>query len=298
MSGLGFSDPNEQESYSKANAWVAKFAPLVMDEGFLTETELQHRLAVINELKIEAPLVQVGISNPTSDEGRELSNTVHSALGQLGSIEEDIRRQLSKVAPGNPDGRVDLDALQERLDVRAARQEVGLPTGQVIPAVLTERTSAGNIPAAIGAFIFGSGWTGFTAFHAYFMIGGLIKAIGFAALLLLLFYAIFFAVGFAMFAAAFASASTETLEINGLSMTITQKFGPFVRTRRATLTPKTRAEVAVPQTSQFTQNRRTFSESVVIQDEKGKQFSFGTSMPAGMRDELVSRINAYIGAQC
>ncbi|MCC7229118.1 MAG: hypothetical protein IT203_01910, partial [Fimbriimonadaceae bacterium] len=42
-----------QELQNQANAWVARFAPLVMSDGAPTEQELRDRIRVCQELQVD-----------------------------------------------------------------------------------------------------------------------------------------------------------------------------------------------------------------------------------------------------
>jgi len=65
---------------------------------------------------------------------------------------------------------VDEVSLQERLLERQAKHEIGIIQNDKVAAILELETSPPNIAVAMGAGIFGVGWTTFTAIHYVFLI--------------------------------------------------------------------------------------------------------------------------------
>jgi hypothetical protein len=299
MATQGFLQPeNDAESArDAANAWVAEFAPLVMDESVLTPGRLRERIALIDRLREQGPAVRDKLVG-CEDADTTLLTTIENALGQLPSIEDDLRRQLGRTAPGDPAGQPDLDALNARLAERLARQEVGLPTGLDIPEQLDILTAAPNWAGAAFAGLFGFGWTSFTTVHAIFMIGGMLKAFGWAALALLGFYSIFFFVGFAILAAAVGTASEESIQLDGNQLTVRWKLFGWVRKRQYTLAPGVRASVgpADGMSWRSTRNNRP-TVAVILTDVKGKVIALAGNSNDPQRKLLRDRINAYLQAR-
>lgn len=292
--------PNEDSHPRElANAWVARFAPLVMGDEALTDQDVRDRIQVVDELRREAPGVKSAIGTLAGVEYLEIVQTFRNAEAQLDSIEADLRKRLARLAPGDPAGLVDLDALQERLSERAARQEMGLPTSTEIPSVLEAKCSPGNIGGAAFMGLFGLGWNSFTAFHATLMIGGMMKAFGVAALALLGFYGIFFAVGFGMLIGAFKMAASEFLRLDGHELTITQKFGPISRTKRYQLDPTTRATIGEAEFGGFrsSNSRAKTTPALLLVDTQGRQVTIAQTAAATVREQLRDKINAYLEAQ-
>lgn len=282
-----------------ANAWVARFAPLVMGDEALTDQDVRARLALVEELRRQAPGVKSAIGILEGVEYLEIVQTFRNAESQLDSIEADLRKRLARLAPGDPAGLVDLDALQERLSERAARQEMGLPTSTEIPSVLEAKTSPGNPAGAAFMGLFGLGWNSFTAFHATLMIGGMMKAFGLAALALLGFYSIFFAVGIGLLISAFKMAASEFLRLDGHGLTITQKFGPISRTKRYQLDPTSRAAIGEADFGGFrsSNTRSKTSPALLLVDTQGRQVTFAQTAATTVREQLRDKINAYLEAQ-
>lgn len=288
-------ESTQAEAREAANAWVARFAPLVMEEKLLGVRAIKDRLKVVEELEGTGPAIKQRLQSFAHDDDWSLLQTVEKAIAQLPSIEESLRRQLGISAPGDPAGIADLEKLNERLAERSAREELGIAHEPIVPEVLELRTSPSNIGAAAAVGLFGFGWTSFTAVHAFFMIGGLMQAFGWAALLLLGFYAIFFGVGFAMFAAAFHAASEESIELSGRDLVIRRKIGTYVREKRFQVAADARAKIG--KVSAWTaQNKHSNAktQAVVLNGADGKTISFGSGQPNEHLREQVEQINAYL----
>ncbi len=292
--------PEPERLRSHAQAWLARFAPLVMDDNLVAEDEeLKSRLHLIETLGSEAIGLQPQLESLSSLDDVELRQTFRRAVTQLESLDVDLRKRLARVAPGDPEGLVDLEALQDRLDERAARQEMGLATTQEIPSVLKMKTAPGSLAGAAFLGIFGLGWTAFTTVHAVLMIGGLAQAIGWFALALLAFYSIFFFVGFGLLWTAFLTASTEEIELEGRILTVRRKFGPIVKVVRHTLAEQTRARIGEGSLGFAPSKGRTQkpSPAVVLTDADGKSISIGVLTSEESREDTMQRINAYLMAR-
>jgi hypothetical protein len=269
-----------------------------MDDASLTEEDIKRRLRVIEELQGAAQDVKRDIQNLSGVEHLELAQTFRQAEAQLPSIETDLRKRLARLSPGDPEGIVDLDVLQDRLNERSARQEMGLPTDQEIPAILELKTSPGNIAGAAFLGVFGTGWNAFTAVHATFMIGGMFKAFGWPALALLAFYAIFFLVGFGMWAGAVSTASSESIELHGRTLTVIKKLGSWIRRKTYELAPDAKASVGMVESSNFRAgNSNTKVWGVLLTDVEGRSIGVAQNASDPMRTQIKDRINAYLAAQ-
>lgn len=297
MEGFQYSQPdsNLEQARDEANAWMARFAPLVLqtDEP-PTESMLRQQIATIESLQSTARTVQTRLASVATTQDLELKSTLERAVGQLQSIEDDVRRQLGKVRPGDPAGIADLDAVNAKLSERLARQEIGAPTSLEVPAVLEMKVSPGNWAAAGGIGLFGFGWTSFTTFHAVLMIGGMSKAFGWGALALLGFYSIFFAVGFSMIYAAINSASTESFTLDGDQLVIRKKLGGWVREKRYTIDPSVKADVESVSNTVRMGNQKGPVPMIALQDKDGRQVTFGQNATPAQRKIICDRINAYI----
>lgn len=301
VSGLSFNSDNEEgASRDRAEGWIARFAPLVMEDAALSEGDVRSRLELLDTLRQQAPTVKQDIDSLQGVEHIELAQTFRQAEAQLGSLESDLRRRLARLAPGDPEGLVDLDVLRDRLSQRSARQEMGLPTDQEIPAVLEMKTGPGNLAAAGFLGVFSLGWNAFTAFHATMMIGGMAKAFGPLAFALLGFYAIFFLVGFGMLYAALNAASSESIELRGHELTVLKKLGSWTRKKVYALDPKMRATIGEVESTTIRSSNSNSSRpvpSVVVVDVEGRSIGIAQAAAPAMRDQVRDRINSYLDAQ-
>jgi len=290
-----FLDPEKEQIRDEANAWIARFAPLVMSDQVPTEVEVRQRISDCVQLGQQGAELQNRLSSISDDEP-DLISTFQKALGQLGSLESDFRKQLARLKPGDPDGIADLNSINEKLAERLARQEVGLDTAQEVPDILEMKVAPGNKAAAAGLGVFGLGWNAFTAFHATMMIGGMSKAFGWAALFMLAFYAIFFFAGIGMWISAFNAGSEEYISLEGRKLTVTRKLGPWVRERHYTLASDCVADIAEMQIAQVNSNQTSKRPTPVVQmfDTEGNPIGIGANATDVQRRQTRDRINAYL----
>lgn len=281
----------------EAHAWVARLAPLLVDDPAATEAELRERIARLEELHRTLPDVFL-LKSSVDEEDQRLLGTVEKAARQLPNLEEGLRRRLALLAPGDPQSRVDLEQVQERLAELEAREELGLKPDVVPTGSLELKTSPGNLQAGAFLGVFGLGWTAFTTVHAFFMIGGMWRAFGPLALALLLFYAIFWAVGFGMLSMALATAADESIRLDGNLLTVRRAFGPFVRERTYVVDTKRPARVERVSGGASESGRTTsMMKAVVLTDADGRPILLAAGTTSSKREEVVRRINAYLAAQ-
>ncbi|MEQ1820954.1 MAG: hypothetical protein ABL949_00415 [Fimbriimonadaceae bacterium] len=290
-------ESSREVAVENANAWVARFAPLVMDDEALTDAEVRERLVTVQKLKFEASMVQSRLSSVSQADDLHLVSTVQKAVSQLDSVEDDLRVRLGKLAPGDPDGMVNLEALNDKLAERMARQEVGIPNELAVPSRLELKTSNGSLAAGAGLGLFSFGWLSFTTFHAFMMIGGMMKAFGLAALALLGFYAIFFAVGIGMGIAGVNAASKEELVLDGFELTVKKTLGWWQRVKKYTLGPDSRAEASTTSPSTMNSKSAKVVPCIAINDAEGHTISLGAGGVDSLRNSQIEKINAYIAAQ-
>lgn len=284
----------------QANAWVARFAPLIMNDRVLTAEEVKDLLKRLDQLRAEAPGVRGQLSLYGAQIEPSLATTFDHAVEQLDSVEEDLRKRLGKLAPGDPEGIADLERLQERLAERRARQEIGAPTGLDVGPVLEMRTAPSNLIGAAFMGLFATGWLAFTTFHAIFMIGGMMQAVGLWALFLLLFYSIFFGVGFAMAAGALSMASRESIRLEGTTLTVERRLGFWVRTKTHRVDPSKRARIGTPQFSKKNHGPASVKndgKAVILLDAEGNEVALAAQASHALRKDICERVNAYLQSQ-
>jgi len=289
-------NPYREQAVDEANAWVARFAPLVMEDSSLTEADVRKRMATIHQLRGTGTALRDRLLSVGGPSEVELTGTLAAAVDQLDSVEDDLRRRLAALAPGDPAGMVDLDRLRDKLAERAAQNEAGMISNLAQPAQLELEITKGNKAGAAAAGLFALVWNGFTLVHAIFMIGGMFMAFGWVALFMLLFYSIFFAAGAAITMSAVNTASTESVSIDGFEMTVSKKLGGWVRKKTYKLSPRTRAEVGVNNQGARFNNRRS-TPAIIMGDEFGNQINLGEHASDIQRTTACEKINAYLAAQ-
>jgi hypothetical protein len=288
-----------REAREGANRWLARFAPLLEAQESLTAAECRRRVKLAEELAPQGAAVLRDLEALGSESEAALLTTLRAAVGELGTLEADLRRRLALIAPGDPAGEVDLQAIQAKLAETAARREVGAIVGPGLTPRLQIRSSPANWAAAAGLGVFGLGWTAFTTIHAVLFIGGFWQVIGPFALFFLLFYSMFWAVGGAMLWGAFLSACEENLDLEGLTLTVTRRLAGITWRKEYTLAPKARARRIPSLITQKNQGvrRAPGGMDVAIQDQHGREARFASGRSADEQERLVARINEYLAAQ-
>ncbi len=277
-------------------AWLASFTPLLMSEEVHTESEVMQRLGLILQLKKDGPLLKMRLGDMGYEE-QELADTFRRAMEQLPSLEQDTRVLLGKVRPGDPRGIPDLDALQDRLDEREARQEIGVPTKILPDSVFEETASPKQMAAAIGQLFMAGGVLAFVTFHMIVMIWGMSQAFGPAAFLLVLFYSLFYMGAFAMVSSAFKAGAEEKIKLIGRTLTITRTLGPFETVKDFVIAPNSLPSIGKPSVLVSTKNGQMPQTAILLTDALGKEVSFGMGMTNEMRERLRDRITTYLRAQ-
>jgi hypothetical protein len=286
-----FHERRDPHLLDEARAWVSRFAPLVMEEGFLPLEDAKRKLRLVEELQWEAPRLQQGLSGYNGAEYCDLCTTFQRASTQLESLENDLRQQIARLSPGDPDGMADLATLRDRLDERMAKQEMGVSTHTLGP--MQERISHGSVGTAAGLGVFALAMLSFTTFHAIFMIGGMWKAFGPLALLLLGFYSVFFYAAFSMGKNALNLASDEEIQLVDRTLVVRKVFAGRMRERAYRLGAESRAEMsgAVPQ---WQSGSNPLQPMAVVHDAQGRKIVLGVGASLQERERLVERINGYL----
>lgn len=278
--------PHEESSERlAAESWVAKFAPLVLEEDALTVEEIRRRLDTVGELRSTIP---------SGDGGSGMSETVARAMGQMDGIETDLRRRLALLAPGDPLGLPDVEAINDRLAERAARREMGIDDLDGTRP-LTLNTSPGNAAGGAALGIFGLGWNAFTLVHACLMIGGMYSTFGWPALFLVFFYAIFFGAGYMLLKGAFNTASKETIELDGSKLTVTRRLGAIVR--QSTHTLDVDASARIGDSVEARPSGAKPPQAIIATDVDGKPVHFGLNSPPHIQEANLAKFNGYLALQ-
>lgn len=275
----------------RANQWLAQFAPLVFKHQPSEPQELHSQLETIQKLRSSESKLRYELGSLWEPSDQELRETFEKAALQLSPIEAEIRSRLSAISPGDPQGIVDIDALQERLAEREARQELGIENDPV-PLILDEVTRKRNIPAGMTIGLFGLGWTSFTTLHCVLMIGGMMKSLGPIALFMLAFYSIFFLVGFAMLYAAFVSMCDESIKLEGRHLTITQKIFGYRRNKSHQLSPGSFAKIK--KAKLVAKNSENPVNALWVTDINGKEIQIAIQTEEDFQKQKLEQINRYL----
>lgn len=273
------------------NRWVAQFAPLVMENPGLVPEEITERVELIQKLRADADRLMIAKSSLSQPDDAELLNTFQLAVRQLPQMESDLRRQLHVVAPGDPESRPCLTALQDRLQENAARQEIGLNSLESLEPIEAE-TAEPSAAAALGLGIFALGWNGFTVFHATMMLGGMFKSFGFLALLMGLFYLPFFAIGLLMVAGVVFSLCRESIRLDRSALTVTYRWGQITYRRNHEIDIDQLVKLAEVMDSDT--NKLQKPDQIEFTDIKGKPVRLARGLSQSARAKLIKKLNAHL----
>jgi hypothetical protein len=292
----------EHEVREHAKRWIARFAPLLDKVDTLEVAELHQKLTMLQQLREEGATLLPLLPTLWSFDDFEIVDAVNSASQQIPSIESELRRQLSLVSPGDPLGEVNLEALQEKLSEREARQELGLDNSQPVPFVLEEVSSPPNPSTGTAIGLFGLGWTLFTTFHCIMMVGGMFKAFGPIAFLLLAFYSFFFMVGYTTLRTAFLAFSAESIQLDRRTLTVTRKTGPFVSEKVIELAPDTIPAIESVSNSNayrgvMSSSRQGSNEQIKMTDVHGNEVSIAGFATRESREKLCKKISQYLAVR-
>ena len=242
-------EPENQSSTGKSVAileldayqWMTRMSPLVLDTLPSTKTAAKRHLADLQQQLQTGRTLQQAIAgmglNPS------ITTSIDEAIRHLPDMILDAEAHITYLETGAANAEDAAEQLREKLARRAAQTEVNDIIGKEIEQPLEATTRHRNIPAAIAMGIFGIAWTSFTTVHAFFMIGGMMQAFGWAALFLLLFYSMFWAVGFGMLATSAASLGTETIDLYDGTLTSTFNLFGYKRVKKIAIDTSYRAKV-------------------------------------------------------
>ena len=224
-----------------AYQWMTRMSPLVLDTLPSTKTAAKRHLADLQQQLQTGRTLQQAIAgmglNPS------ITTSIDEAIRHLPDMILDAEAHITYLETGAANAEDAAEQLREKLARRAAQTEVNDIIGKEIEQPLEATTRHRNIPAAIAMGIFGIAWTSFTTVHAFFMIGGMMQAFGWAALFLLLFYSMFWAVGFGMLATSAASLGTETIDLYDGTLTSTFNLFGYKRVKKIAIDTSYRAKV-------------------------------------------------------
>jgi hypothetical protein len=284
---------SQDELRQELRSWIAQFAPLIEPAAGETADVKRAKLDTIRELRRQGSGLNIRTGILSGPEDAEIVDTFNKAWHELDDLERETRRALANLSPGDPDSEVNIAEVREKIELREAREEVGLEPQDVPSDVLTEFISPPQVGQGCFLGVFALGWNGFTLFHMIFMIGGMWRSFGPIALLMLLFYSIFFAVGAFMAWAAFNSMASVYFELNGTTLTIIRKLAGKTFEKRFEIDPNTPVVMASPSFGIQGKGGDT-PEQITFKGANGKPIPVGTPPLDSDRDKIISRINAYL----
>ena len=224
-----------------AYQWMTRMSPLVIDTLPSTKTAAKRHLTDLQQQLQTGRTLQQAIAgmglNPS------VTTSIDEAIRHLPDMILDAEAHITYLETGAANAEDAAEQLREKLARRAAQTEVNDIIGKEIEQPLEATTRHRNIPAAIGTGLFGIAWTSFTTVHAFFMIGGMMQAFGWAALFLLLFYSMFWAAGFGMLATAAVSLGTENIDLYDGTLTSTFNLFGYKRVKKIAIDTSYRARV-------------------------------------------------------
>lgn len=283
-----------QETRDAANRWLARFSPLLGNLDAATADEVRERLSLLPELRADGQRALAALEGEPRAADSAVLTTLRQAVRELDGLEQDFRRRLAALSPGDPEAAVDLDEIRQKLAEAAARREVEEVAG---PTESRERelvlpTSYPNWGSALFMGIFSLGWNSFTTVHAVFLIGGFMHAFGPLALFLLGFYAIFWSVGIGMAIAAFMAGCKEELTLDQREITLRRRFLSIDWKRSFTLGASSRAYLTTPNV----RAKGSMAQEIAIRDSQGKEVRFANGRSIEEQQSLLERINGYLKA--
>lgn len=294
VEGLSHVPPHELRQ--EVQAWLASFTPLIMAQDHPTETEVMQRLGVILDLKKRSSFLKMRLGD-MGHENWELADTFRRALEQLPSLEDDTRKLLGILKPGDPRGLPDLDALQDRLGEREARQEIGASTTPAPGQIFQETASPSQPGMGLGQMGMGLAMLAFVTFHAIAMIGGMTMAFGPVAFLLLGFYSIFYFAGFGILSSAFKAAAEEKITFTGRTLKVERTLGPISTSKEHFIAPGSKPRIGRPNIAISTKQQQIPQNAILLTDLDGKEVAIGMGMTHERREQLRDKISAYLMRQ-
>jgi hypothetical protein len=108
----------------QAHAWLAQFATLLTNPASLGLEDARRSLELLRILRENAGATAIRLQAEAGPDDMELAGTLREAVGHLDVIEAELKSHLARVAPGDPEGMVDLAAIRSRMAKLAARSEV------------------------------------------------------------------------------------------------------------------------------------------------------------------------------
>lgn len=277
-----------------ANGWLSRLSPLLGREEITQAETCRKRLALLEILRPDGEVALAELQQHATSSDTLLLETLQQALDELDGIEHDLRRHLAKLAPGDPQGAVDLELLRAKLAGVAARREVASVAGPLQTQTSLEGktlTVLGSEPASGQALVVGGMgivWLAFITYQAFQTF----RTFGTGTLDNTWFtngmWALLWLGGAIMVKSAIQLGSREELTLEGRKLTLRQRIGPFQMVNQHSLELETRAQhVSGAQAHQD-------PGVLAIRESNGKWLNFGRRRPVTEQLWLRDKINAYL----
>jgi hypothetical protein len=283
-----------QKARVAAQRWLSRLAPLLEEDPPSQAEQCRSDLALLETLRPAGERVQRDLQQHASANDATLLETVRQALDELDGIESNLRLQLAALAPGDPEGEVDLAQMRTRLaEVAAHREVVGVagPLEQSTVAV-EPLTLIGSEPwwgqaAFLGAF--GIAWLAF-----FGALGNrFIQMLGYLSPDQIVKYCVGWLVGAAIgcyfLGWGIQRGSREEVTLEGRKLTFRWRFGPFHWSRQHLLAPEDRVYHVGTSFEGY-----DLSGELTIRNAWGKWLNFGRQRPIDEQRWLHEKINAYL----
>ncbi|MBL8047238.1 MAG: hypothetical protein JNJ45_01020 [Chthonomonas sp.] len=277
----------DQNLERESEQWIARFAPLILNDKPLSGDQLRARLDSIEQLRTSGSQLWSQVE-ASPDVREELKTTLMSALEQLPSIRYDLLDAMENLRQGRP---LNLNQVQDTLADREARQEMRLSTS-VVPKTLRIKTENAAPERVGGAFLgismmigiaFLVRWelflrAGATAPTSFILVGCSILA---------------FVGAWAMVRTSLDKCQNEEVYLDGQRLTIHRYFGPFDTRRTYTL-----AEGAKVSEINYRDSERRRLHALVVNDANGAEIRFGSNQNiVDRRMQIIEEMNNYLSHQ-
>jgi hypothetical protein len=265
-----------------ANGWLSRLAPLLEEFPPSQAEQCRTELEALETLRLDGEQVLATLQQHALAPDATLLETLRQALEELDGIESHLRRQLSALAPGDPDGEVNLEVMRAKLAEVAARREVAGVAGPLcIPgsASVEPFTLLGSEPDSSNALFLG-GWALIGLAIVIYRVVEIFLTKGFRPDMLLVYIACGVG-GLSMLYSAIRQGSREEVTLDGLEMKIRSRLGPFHWSSQHRLEAGSRV-------------RRMRNGYLTIQNSDGKSVRFGERRPRSEQFWLRNKINGYL----
>jgi hypothetical protein len=214
------------------------------------------------------------------------------AVAQLNSIENDLRRRLARIAPGDPEGIVDVDVVRRRLQERNARLEMGVPTNLEVPVSLEMTITSSNEKAVRGLAVISAVWALIAISVLAVMLARLVEST--FGLISLIASTVLW-INFSAFMLE-KGAVSESISLSGQQLTLRRRILGFEMRKVYTLPFREMATVG-PSRYPNLDAESPPPMRVLLHDIGGHQIELGASASPTRQAQVCEQINQYLRSQ-